>query len=60
MNGFDAFGLLIAAFHLFFAFLVAVSLQESARRGSAAAGTIYLILALATIVWITRQVLWQQ
>jgi drug/metabolite transporter superfamily protein YnfA len=60
MNGFELAGLMIAAFHLVFAFLVAVSLQESARRGSAAAGTIYLILALATIVWITRQVLWQQ
>jgi len=60
MNGFELFGLLIAVVHLFFAFIVAVSLQEAARRGNAAAGTIYVILALATVIWIARQVLWQQ
>ena len=59
MNGFEVFGIIIAAFHLLFAFLVAVSLGESARRGSAAAGSIYLVLALATVIWITRSVLWQ-
>jgi len=60
MNGFEVFGLLIAAIHLLLAFLVAVSLGEAARRGNAAAGTIYVILAIATVIWITRQVLWQQ
>ncbi len=60
LNSFEVFGLFIATAHLFLAFVVAVTLKEAARRGSAAAGTIYVILALATVVWITRQVLWQQ
>ena len=59
MNAFEVFGILIAAIHLLLAFLVAVSLSEAARRGNAAAGTIYVILAIATVIWITRQVLWQ-
>lgn len=59
MLTFDAIGLLIAVAHLLFAFIVAASLPQASRRGGAAAGTIYLILAFATIIWITRQVLWQ-
>ena len=60
MSAWDSVGVVIAAAHLLLAFLVAVSLPESARRGSAVAGTIYLILAVATIVWMTRSVLWNQ
>lgn len=60
MSAWEIIGLIVAALHLFLAFFVAVSLGEAARRGSAAGGTIYLIVAFATIVWITRSVLWQQ
>ena len=60
MTGWETIGLIVAALHLVLAFFVAVSLGAAAKRGSAAAGTIYLILAFATIIWITRSVLWQQ
>jgi hypothetical protein len=60
MSGWDSIGVVIAAAHLVMALLVAVSLPEASRRGSATAGTLYLMLALATIVWITRSTLWQQ
>lgn len=60
MNTWDSIGVIIAAAHLVMAFLVAVSLPEAHRRGSATAGTLYLMLALATIVWMTRSTLWQQ
>jgi len=51
---FEFIGLLIAASHLTLAFLVAATLPEAKRRGTAAAGTIYIGLAIATIIWITR------
>jgi hypothetical protein len=60
MSGWDSVGVVIAAAHLLMALLVAVSLPEASRRGSGAAGTLYLVLALATIVWIVRSTLWQQ
>ena len=56
----DAVGLVIAGLQLFFALIVGLTLPVAARRGGAAAGTIFLILAFATIIWITRSVLWQQ
>ena len=57
---FEVTGLIIAALQLFFAFIVVLSLPLAAKRGSATAGTLFVILALATVVWITRSVLWQQ
>jgi hypothetical protein len=57
---FETTGLIIAALQLFFAFIVVLSLPTAAKRGSATAGTLFVILALATVVWITRSVLWQQ
>lgn len=51
---FELVGLLIAAAHFTLAFLVAATLPEAKRRGTAAAGTIYIGLAIATIIWITR------
>lgn len=60
MTGWELIGVIIAAAHLVLAFFVAVSLGAAAKRGGAAAGTIYLIVAFATIVWITRSVMWQQ
>jgi hypothetical protein len=56
----DSVGLVIAGLQLFFALIVGLSLPVAARRGGAAAGTIFIILAFATIIWITRSVLWQQ
>ena len=56
----DAVGLVIAGLQLFFVIIVSLSLPVAAKRGGAAAGTIFIILAFATIIWITRSVLWQQ
>jgi hypothetical protein len=56
----DSVGLVIAGLQLFFALIVGLSLPTAAKRGGAAAGTIFIILAFATIIWITRSVLWQQ
>jgi uncharacterized protein with PQ loop repeat len=55
----DAVGLVIAGLQLFFAIIVAMTLPVAAKRGGAAAGTIFIILAFATTIWITRSVLWQ-
>lgn len=55
----DATGLVIAGLQLFFAFIVVLSLPVAAKRGSSTAGTLFVILALATVIWITRSVLWQ-
>lgn len=59
MTGWEIIGLIVAALHLVLSFFVAVSLGATAKRGGATAGTIYLILAFATIIWITRSVMWQ-
>lgn len=56
----DAVGLIIAGLQLFFVIIVSLSLPVAAKRGGAAAGTIFIILAIATVIWITRSVLWQQ
>ena len=47
---FEATGLIIAGLQLFFAFIVVLSLPTAARRGSASAGTLFVILALATVI----------
>jgi hypothetical protein len=51
---FEFVGLLIAAAHFTLAFLVAATLPEAKRKGTATAGTIYIGLAIATVIWITR------
>ena len=56
----DSVGLVIAGLQLFFALIVGLTLPVAAKRGGAAAGTIFLILAFATVIWIVRSVLWQQ
>ena len=56
----DTTGLIIAGLQLFFAFIVILSLPTAAKRGGATAGTLFVILAFATVIWITRSVLWQQ
>ena len=56
----DTVGLVIAGLQLFFVIIVSLSLPVASKRGGAAAGTIFIILAFATIIWITRSVLWQQ
>ncbi len=56
----DTTGLIIAGLQLFFALIVVLSLPVAAKRGSATAGTLFVILAFATVIWITRSVLWQQ
>lgn len=54
MTAFEAIGAVLMLLHASLVFLVVVSLPEAARRGSAAAGTIYAVVGLATIVWIWR------
>ena len=59
MSSWAVIGAILAASHLVMALLVALSLPEATRRGSGGAGTLYLVLAVATIVWIVRSILWQ-
>lgn len=51
-------GILILVMHAILALLVVVSLKEAARRGSAAAGTLYLLVAMATIAWMWKATEW--
>jgi len=60
MNGWDSIGVLIAALNLMLAFLIAASLPKVSKAGGGAAATIYLVVALATVVWIARSAMWQQ
>ena len=60
MSGWDSIGVLIAALNLMLAFLIAASLPKVSKAGGGAAATIYLIVALATVVWIARSTMWQQ
>ena len=60
MNSWDSIGILLAAGHAAMALLVVLSLPEATRRGSGGAGTLYTVLAIATVVWIVRSALWQE
>ena len=60
VNSWDSIGILLAAGHAAMALLVVLSLPEATRRGSGGAGTLYTVLAIATVVWIVRSALWQQ
>jgi hypothetical protein len=51
---------LIATLNLMLAFLIAASLPKVSKAGGAAAATIYLMVAIATVVWIARSAMWQQ
>jgi len=55
---FAGIGVGILLMHVFFALLVLGSLREAARRGSAVAGTVYLVVAVATIAWIWKAAEW--
>ena len=54
MSGWDGIGVILGFANIVLAFLIALSLPELKRRGNTSAGILYLILALATIIWITR------
>jgi hypothetical protein len=56
MTGWESIGVIVATSHGVMALLVLLSLPEAIRRGSGTAGTLYLVLALATIVWIMRSI----
>jgi hypothetical protein len=51
---------MIAAFHFVLALLICVSLPEIKRRGNSTAAILYLMLAFATVVWVSRSVQWPQ
>ena len=55
---FAGIGIGILLMHAVFALLVLGSLGEAIRRGSAVAGTVYLVVAVATIAWIWKAAEW--
>jgi hypothetical protein len=60
MSPWDSLGVFIAALNLMLAFLIAASLPKVSNNGATGAATIYLIVAIATVVWIARSAMWQQ
>jgi hypothetical protein len=50
----------IAGLNLMLAFLIAATLPKVSKNGGGGAATIYLIVAIATVVWIARSTMWQQ
>ena len=60
MTAWEMVGAIIAFAQLVIAFLVAASLPKVSKAGAGAAATIYLIVALASVIWITRSAMWQQ
>lgn len=55
---FAGVGLILSLIHAFLALLVILSIGEARKRGSATAGSIYLIVAVATIAWIWKAAEW--
>jgi hypothetical protein len=60
MTSWDAIGVLIAGLNLMLAFLIAASIPKVSKAGGGAAATIYLMVAIASVVWIARSAMWQQ
>jgi hypothetical protein len=60
MTAWEMVGAIIAFAQLVIAFLVAASLPKVSKAGAGAAATIYLIVAFASVIWITRSAMWQQ
>ena len=60
MTAWETVGAIIAFAQLAIAFLVAASLPKVSKAGAGAAATIYLIVAFASVIWITRSAMWQQ
>lgn len=60
MSAWQTIGAFIAFAQLILAFLIAASLPKTSKAGGAGAATIYLIVAIATVVWMARSAMWQQ
>ena len=60
MSPWDSLGVFIAGLNLMLAFLIAATLPKMSKNGGGGAATIYLIVAIATVVWIARSAMWQQ
>jgi len=60
MSGWDSIGVLIAGLNLMLAFLIAASIPKVSKAGGGAAASIYLMVAIASVVWIARSAMWQQ
>ena len=60
MTGWDSIGVLIAGLNLMLAFLIAASIPKVSKAGGGAAASIYLMVAIASVVWIARSAMWQQ
>jgi len=60
LSSWDTVGGILCLANLILALLMAVALPKSSKAGGAAAATIYLVVALASAIWIARSALWQQ
>lgn len=60
MSGWDVIGVTLGFTNIVLAFLIAAALPKTSNAGGAAAATIYLVVALASAIWIARSALWPQ
>ena len=60
MSSWNTVGGILCIANLILALLMAAALPKSSKAGGAAAATIYLVVALASAIWIARSALWQQ
>jgi len=60
LSSWDTVGSILCLANLILALLIAAALPKSSKAGGAAAATIYLVVALASAIWIARSALWQQ
>ena len=60
MSGWDSIGVILGCANIVLAFLIAGALPKTSKAGGGAAATIYLVVALASAIWIARSALWQQ
>lgn len=52
--------MLLVFANIVLALLIAAALPRTSKAGGGAAATIYLVVALANAVWITRSAVWPQ
>jgi len=60
LSSWDTVGGILCIANLILALLITAALPKSSKAGGAAAATIYLVVALASAIWIARSALWQQ
>jgi len=60
LSSWDTVGGILCIANLILALLMTAALPKSSKAGGTAAATIYLVVALASAIWIARSALWQQ